>query len=222
MLEGTPLQIVSFIMSIKKRLKSFLYKKKFPTCTLSDEVVIYSNAACSNSSFLEHSRIGKNTKIGHSSVGRFSSIGPNCTITHTKIGAFCSISWNVTINARNHDYSHITTHAFPYVKRFGIVKKDTISYNEVIIGNDVWIGTGTIILPGVTIGNGAVIGAGSVVTKNIEEYSIYAGNPARKIRDRFDTEVINQITASEWWNWNIEEIKSKIRLFKEPRVKSNV
>ncbi|MFM2287913.1 MAG: hypothetical protein RL684_1056 [Pseudomonadota bacterium] len=56
---------------------------------------------------------------------------------------------------------------------------------QVTIGDDVWIGLGSIVLSGTTIGEGSVIAAGSVVTRDVEEYSIYAGNPARKIRDRF-------------------------------------
>ena len=54
----------------------------------------------------------------------------------------------------------------------------------VVIGNDVWIGARVIILPGVHIGDGCIIGAGSVVTKDVEPYSIVAGNPARLIRKR--------------------------------------
>jgi acetyltransferase-like isoleucine patch superfamily enzyme len=55
---------------------------------------------------------------------------------------------------------------------------------DVIIGDRVWIGYRAIILPGVSIGEGAVVGAGSVVTKNVEAYTIVAGNPARKIGER--------------------------------------
>lgn len=55
---------------------------------------------------------------------------------------------------------------------------------DVIIGDRVWIAYRAIILPGVTIGDGAVIGAGSIVTKNVEPYTIVAGNPARFIKDR--------------------------------------
>ena len=54
----------------------------------------------------------------------------------------------------------------------------------VVIGNDVWIGARVTILPGVHIGDGSVIGAGSVVTKDVEAYSIVAGNPAKLIRKR--------------------------------------
>lgn len=59
---------------------------------------------------------------------------------------------------------------------------------KVIIEDDVWIGHASIILSGVKIGRGSIIGAGSVVTHDVEPYSIYAGNPARKIKPRFDNE----------------------------------
>jgi acetyltransferase-like isoleucine patch superfamily enzyme len=59
---------------------------------------------------------------------------------------------------------------------------------ETRIGDDVWIGLGSIVLSGVRIGEGSVIAAGSVVTRDVDEYAIYAGNPARKIRDRFSSE----------------------------------
>ena len=54
------------------------------------------------------------------------------------------------------------------------------------IGNDVWVGYGATIMQGVVIGDGAIIAAGSVVVKDVEPYAIYGGNPAKKIKDRFD------------------------------------
>ena len=59
---------------------------------------------------------------------------------------------------------------------------------KVEIGNDVWIGYGAIILSGVKIEEGSIIAAGSVVVKNTEPYSIYGGNPAKKISNRFISE----------------------------------
>lgn len=50
------------------------------------------------------------------------------------------------------------------------------------IGEDVWIGRNAIILPGVTIGRGALVAAGSIVTKDVEDCTLVAGNPARPIR----------------------------------------
>lgn len=55
---------------------------------------------------------------------------------------------------------------------------------EVIIGNDVWIGMRSIIMPDVKIGDGAVIGAGAVVTKDVLDYAIVGGVPARIIKYR--------------------------------------
>ena len=54
----------------------------------------------------------------------------------------------------------------------------------VAIGDDVWIGTRAIILPGVRIGRGAIVAAGAVVTRDVNEFDIVGGNPARVIRSR--------------------------------------
>jgi chloramphenicol O-acetyltransferase type B len=56
------------------------------------------------------------------------------------------------------------------------------------IGNDVWVGYGAIIMGGVKIDDGAIIAAGSVVTKDVEAYSIYGGCPAKKIKNRFESD----------------------------------
>lgn len=54
----------------------------------------------------------------------------------------------------------------------------------IIIENDVWIGASVTILKGVKIGNGAVVGAGSVVTKDIPDFAIVVGNPAKIVKYR--------------------------------------
>lgn len=72
-------------------------------------------------------------------------------------------------------------------------KKASLKINEqgfektakpITIKDGVWIGDKAIVLKGVTIGKGAVIGAGSVVTKDVPEYSVVAGNPAKIISKR--------------------------------------
>lgn len=74
-------------------------------------------------------------------------------------------------------------HAFDRVD-IPMIQQGLQEEKKINIGNDVWIGQRVIILPGVTIGDGAIIGAGSVVTKNVNDYDIVAGNPARVIRNR--------------------------------------
>lgn len=63
-------------------------------------------------------------------------------------------------------------------------KQKSSTPNPIVIEDDVWIGSRVIILPGVHVGKGSVIGAGSVVTKDIDEYSVVGGNPAKLIRKR--------------------------------------
>jgi acetyltransferase-like isoleucine patch superfamily enzyme len=63
------------------------------------------------------------------------------------------------------------------------LEKDSVTKVE----DDVWIGYGAIILSGVTIKKGSIIAAGSLVTKDVESYSIYGGNPAKKITNRFNS-----------------------------------
>lgn len=95
---------------------------------------------------------------------------PLFTLGKISIGDDCLIGPNVQLLAVSHD-----------VEPLSRLEKHNYADN-IIIGKNVWLGAGAIILAGVVIGDNAVIGAGSVVTKNVDEKSLYAGNPARKIR----------------------------------------
>ena len=88
--------------------------------------------------------------------------------SYVRIGAGTCISTLIY----NHDRTDIPMYAQ------GVTNKD------VTIEEDVWIGMNATILPGVKIGKGAIIGAGSVVTKDVEPYSVMAGNPAKLLRKR--------------------------------------
>lgn len=120
-------------------------------------------------------RISKDFRAGaYSYVGWGSVICPKVTI-----GNFTMIAYNVFILGGDHNYK---VAGVPTVFAGRDVTKPTI------IGDDVWIGAGSIIMSGVTIGDGSIIAAGSVVTKDVEPYCIYGGNPAKKIKDRFSEE----------------------------------
>lgn len=131
-----------------------------------------------------------------------------------KIGAFCSIAANVDIFLGGHHYSQwLTTYPFatmlaetPPIPQYGF------SRGDVIIGNDVWVCSNSIVLSGVSIGDGAVIAAGAVVTKDVEPYSIVAGNPAKHIKWRFDEFTRKQLLQIAWWDWPIAEISEKSQL----------
>lgn len=59
----------------------------------------------------------------------------------------------------------------------------------IFVEDDVWIGTGATIMAGVTLGRGCIIAAGAVVTKNVPPCEIWGGVPAKKIRNRFTSEI---------------------------------
>ena len=73
-----------------------------------------------------------------------------------------------------------------------------------------------IILPGVHIGDGAVIAAGAVVTKDVDDYAIVGGVPAKVIRYRFIEKDILKFREIQWLNWDIEKIMDNLELFYQP------
>lgn len=125
----------------------------------------------------------------------------------SKIGRYCSIGYNVQIGPPEHPSSFYSTSPSAY--RFHKIKglctwpQDDI-LNPPRIGNDVWIGSNAVILQGNNIGDGAIIAAGAVVTKDVPPYSVYGGVPAKKIKDRFNVELIQKLLDSQWWNHDIE------------------
>ena len=91
------------------------------------------------------------------------------------IGEYVGLGANVSVF--DHDFHAIN----PYYRKFA--NNEHTACKEVIIDDYAWIGANSIILKGVHIGRGAVVGAGSVVTKDIPPLTIYAGNPARFVKE---------------------------------------
>ncbi len=148
------------------------------------------------SSYIYDKRIFKNINVGNYSYGKLNIMSYNPYVERLQIGNFVSIADNVYfILSGNHNVNCFSTYPFK-VNYLKSQKYEATSKGPVIIEDDVWIGFGSIILSGVTIKKGAIIAAGSVVTKNVEEFSIYAGNPARKIKDRYNDDRVKQFMKS--------------------------
>jgi virginiamycin A acetyltransferase len=77
---------------------------------------------------------------------------------------------------------------------------------DTVVGNDVWIGQEATIMPGVRIGDGAIVAAKSVVVTDVPPYAIVGGNPARVIRLRFTDDVVADLLAIRWWDWDADKI----------------
>ena len=101
---------------------------------------------------------------------------------NTFLGSYqpLTIGANTLIGA----YSYIITGNHDFARRDLPIVQQGYTGAPVDIGEGVWLGTQVIVLPGVSIGQGAIIGAGSVVTRNVPAYQIWAGNPAKWIKDR--------------------------------------
>ncbi|WP_188455760.1 Vat family streptogramin A O-acetyltransferase [Virgibacillus oceani] len=133
------------------------------------------------------------------------------------IGKFCSIGPGTTfiMNGANHRMDGST---FPFNlfgngwEKFTPTLKDLPYKGNTEIGNDVWIGREVTIMPGVKIGDGAIIGAKSVIAKNVEPYTIVAGNPSRVIKKRFSEEKVKNLLEIRWWDLTIEIINEHIDL----------
>ncbi|MDD3509629.1 MAG: CatB-related O-acetyltransferase [Parabacteroides sp.] len=130
------------------------------------------------------------------------------------IGKFCSIACGTKFlfNCANHTLKSLSTYTFPLFYEEWELEKSNITTawdnkGDIVIGNDVWIGYEAVIMAGVHIGDGAIIAARAVVTKDVPPYTIVGGTPAKEIRIRFDTEVIQQLLKLKWWDWSTNKIR---------------
>ena len=176
-------------------------------------------------------------------IGAFSYGTPKVLMYTDKyglvIGKFCSIAFNVQILVDMNHLTHwISTYPFGEMvnglprlslgEPGGKGAGDIVIGNDVepggkgagdmVIGNDVWIGQDVLIVPGVQIGDGAVIAAGSVVTKNVRDYEVVGGNPARHIRNRFTDKQISELKSIKWWDWPPDKIKANYQLLQSSNI----
>ncbi len=128
------------------------------------------------------------------------------------IGRFCSLATPLTIFlGGDHRRDWATTFPFGWVfqEDLGSTKYagHPFSRGGVTIGNDVWTGADVTIMAGVTIGDGAIIAANSHVVRHVASYDVVGGNPARKLRSRFEPEVVEGLLKLRWWDLPVEQIR---------------
>ena len=94
----------------------------------------------------------------------------------------------------------------------GCAVEDVVT-RPLIVADDAWIGARALILPGCArIGRGAVVAAGAVVTRDVPDYAVVAGNPARVIRHRFDEPVRHAADRTSWWQLPPEQVLAQYPL----------
>ena len=124
----------------------------------------------------ENIRVKRNADISmFIEIGKHSELGSNCIIqSGAKLGDYVIMGPDVKIYTKNHG-----------TQRTDIpIAVQEWEYKEVVIGNDVWLGANVIITPGVKIGNHVIVAAGAVVTKDVPDFALIGGVPARVIKYR--------------------------------------
>lgn len=165
--------------------------------------------------------IGNGAQIVNCTVDRYTYIHGS-SVVFADVGAFCSIAAGCTIGGGMHPTDWVSTSPVFYkgrnVLRTNFSQNKFEEFAHTTIGNDVWIGSKCLVKGGITIGDGAIIGMGSVVTKDVPPYEIWAGNPAKCIRKRFDDETIAKLLKLQWWNWDEAKLKKYGDLFHNPQM----
>jgi acetyltransferase-like isoleucine patch superfamily enzyme len=137
------------------------------------------------------------------------------------IGNYCSIADGVQVlTGGNHHPEWLST--FPFRIIFDLPGKyvdgQPYTKGDVVIGSDVWIGQNALILSGVSIGHGSIVTANAICTRDIPDYAIVGGNPARIIRMRFTENQIQALLRISWWNWDKDKILKNVDFFCSDRV----
>lgn len=131
------------------------------------------------------------------------------------IGNFCSIAPAVAfILSSEHAARYVST--FPFRVKYGFADCEALSKGDIRIDDDVWIGYGATILSGVHIGQGAVVAASAVVTKDVPPYAIVGGVPAKVIKYRFPSEMIEQLLKVDYSKLSDDMVREHIDELYQP------
>lgn len=154
-------------------------------------------------------------KVGAYSYGP--CLVPGAFPSGVTVGRYVSIAGNVRVILRNHPMDRLSTHPFFFNSRLGYVEEDQTLVGSLVIDHDAWIGEAAMIGPSCRrIGLGAIVAAGSVVTKDVPDFTIVGGVPAKPIRTRFDEAEQQAVRETRWWERTMEELASERAWFERP------
>lgn len=194
---------------------------------LSETPFIHPTAQVSDSVLGKYTEIGANCHVGHSSLGDYSYCVENTQIAYAEIGKFANIAAHVRIYASKHPMQRASLHHFTYRSSWYFDgETDDAAFFEwraehgISIGHDTWIGHGAVIMPGVKVGHGAIIGSNAVVTRDVADFAIAVGVPAKPIRQRFPAPIADRLLALGWWDWDHEKLHVALPDFRSLEIEA--
>ncbi len=188
---------------------------------LSETPFVHPTAQVSNSTLGRYTEIGAGSHVAHSVIGDYSYCVENTQIAYAEIGKFANIASHVRIYASMHPHQRASLHHFTYRSSWYFDgEADDAEFfagradQKITIGHDTWIGHGAVIMPGVRVGHGAIIGSNAVVTKDVADFAIAVGVPARTIRQRFPDPIAARLMALGWWDWSHDKLHEALPDFR--------
>lgn len=170
-------------------------------------------------------------KLKHCTIGAFAYLNASgmTSVYRCNIGRYAQIAESSILGPPEHPMDWFSSHPFAFTRPHympnmyqledfarlapdaspGPSYADTMPV-ETTIGHEAYVGVGSFIKRGVRVGHGAVVGAGSIVTKDVPDYAIVIGSPAKIIRMRFSDPIIERFLKLQWWLYDLAPHKKAV------------
>jgi phosphonate metabolism protein (transferase hexapeptide repeat family) len=165
--------------------------------------------------------LGRGSRVSGSVLGDYSYCDRYADIANADIGKMVNIAAFARIGATDHPLGKAALHHFHYRSDdyWDDAERDHGWFalrraRRAAIGHDAWIGAQAQVKPGVAMGVGSVAASGAVVTRDVPDFWIVAGVPARPLRRRFPDAVCAGLVRLAWWDWDHATLRDRLEDFR--------